>query len=77
MPPIRSMLSRCRTTFSVSGQPSFFTSRAAASLRSNDGSAGDPVGQRRLVGLDADLHVVEARVAQLPGAAGRQARARW
>ena len=35
--------------------------------------AGDTVGQGRLVGLDADLHVIEPRVAELPGPAGREA----
>src|SRR5205823_930259 len=37
------------------------------------GQARDGVGPGRLVGLDADLHVIEARVAELPGAAGREA----
>jgi hypothetical protein len=36
------------------------------------GQARDAIGQARLVGLDADLDVVEARVAELLRAAGRE-----
>ena len=60
MRAIRSTLWRCRTTFSVSGQSSFFTIRAAVSLRSKEGVPAMRSDRACLVGLDADLHVIEA-----------------